>query len=175
MTRSDDFGVELNHFSLARLLDETLLHLAVLQQNASMGPMHAWRARCVALMQEVDEDLMALPLTPEQAMKLRLSHALLLDEATLASCEYSARQAWQDAPLCVVELKQPDAEAAVLADVASLSAHRGGAAAWRYWYLRLLGAGLMRHRADAARYRRRLDEGLRQMWLSTLDEASDCE
>lgn len=175
MNVRDDFGSELGHFSLAQLLDETLLHLAVLAQNANMGPMHAWRARCVALMKEVEEDLMALPLTPTQAMKLRLSHAFLLDEATLASCPGSARTAWLDAPLCVVELNQPDAELAVLADVESLSAHRAGAAAWLYWYLRLFGAGLMRHRPDAARYRRRLDERLRHTWLGALDEASDCE
>lgn len=175
MTRTDDFDAELSDFSLARLLDETLLHVAALEQNASMGPLHAWRARCVALMMELDEDLMALPLTPGQAMKLRQSHALLLDEATAASCLESARQTWQNAPLCAVELKAPDAAQAVLADMDALSAHRDAAPAWLYWYLRLFGAGLMRHRSDAARYRRRMDERLRQHWLGAPDEAIHCE
>lgn len=160
-------GTDSDLFTYTPLLDETLLHLAVLGQNADIGPMHAWRARCAALLAAFEDDVLALLVTPVQARSLRLSHAMLLDEATLASCPEPMRKEWASALLCRVELGEPDGECTVLADIDALASDGRAGAGWLHWYVRLFAAGLLRRRSDASSRCRRLSDRLSLIWPST--------
>lgn len=153
-----------NLFVYTSLLDETTLHLAVLDQNAAIGPMHAWRARCVALVSSFDDQLLTRTVTPAHCHRLRLSHALLLDEATLAVCPETMRKAWEVESLCRVELNEPNAGQVVLADIDALHKNDSDAAGWLHWYVRLFAAGLLRGCPNAAQRRRQLTERLRSIW-----------
>ncbi|SIT13644.1 DotU family type IV/VI secretion system protein [Achromobacter sp. MFA1 R4] len=164
MTQAVRAGADPDLFLHTPMLDETLLHLAVLDRHARLGPLHAWRARCVALMAEVDGALLARNVTPEQAHRLRLSHALLLDDATLASCPEPMRKEWQDATLCRIELGEPDAADVVLAHLDALARHPDRGGAWLNWYARLFAAGLLRRRPDAIQRCRQVNERLREAW-----------
>lgn len=174
MTEFMGSGADPDLFTYTPLLDDTLLHLAVLEQNADMGPMHAWRARCVALLAGFDDDLLSLAVTPAQARSLRLSHAVLLDEATLASCSAQMRKEWEAASLCQVELGEPGAVQEVLADIDVVASESRVGAGWLHWYVRLFAAGLLRRRSDTAWRCRRLNDRLRLMWPAA-DEVIDSE
>lgn len=175
MTAASPPGEDPDLFSYTPMLDDTLLQLAVLHQNAAIGPMHAWRARCVALMANFDEELLALTVVPEQAQRLRLSHALLLDEATLDFCPEAARKTWESSSLCGVELGQLDAGQAVLAHIDTVCQQSGGVEGWLHWYALLFAAGLLRRSPDAARYRQQLSERLTKIWPSASHEVNGRE
>ncbi|WP_313623406.1 DotU family type IV/VI secretion system protein [Achromobacter sp.] len=175
MTAASPSGDQPDLYSYTPMLDETLLHLSVLHQNAAIGPLHAWRARCVALMANVDEDLLARAVTPAQVRQLRLSHALLLDEATMDFCPDSVRKAWASSSLCEVELGQVDAGQAVLADIDTVCQQSVGAEGWLHWYALLFAAGLLRRSPDAARCRHQLSERLIKIWPSASQEVNGRE
>ncbi|MGE8657911.1 MAG: DotU family type IV/VI secretion system protein [Achromobacter sp.] len=143
-----------------RLLDETILHLAVLEWSAGIGPTHAWRARCVALMEEFDDGLRALAVAAAQARRLRLSHTLLLDDVTVAACTREAGDEWLAASLCRVQLGEPDARELVRADLSSQIADSSASVAWLHWYRYLLTAGLFGRTPEAAAFKRKLEARL---------------
>lgn len=158
-------------FEYTRLLDETLLHLSVLEHSAGIGPMHAWRARCVGLLSAFDDDLRELALTPAQAFRLRLSHALLLDDATISAIPEMSADEWAGASLCRIELGEPDAAEAVSADLDALAADPAASPAWLHWYICLLTAGLLRRSPKAAARKRKLFARLCAAWPAAAEES----
>ncbi|EHK67710.1 DotU family type IV/VI secretion system protein [Achromobacter arsenitoxydans] len=154
-----------------RLLDDTLLHLAVLEHSSELGPIHAWRARCVALLSAFDDGVRELALTAPEVRQLRLSHALLLDDATLSAIPAALAGEWAAASLCRVELGEPDAGKVVLEDMDALAAEPAATAAWLHWYASLLTAGLFRRSAETGARKRKLIDQLWSLWPARFEGA----
>jgi len=159
LERGDDTAI-----AYTRLLDETILHLAALEWSKGIGPMHAWRARCVALLAGFDEDLQSLSLGLAQARRLKVSHALLLDDVTVTVCCGASGNEWLAATLCRVELAEPDALELVRTDLEALILDPSASVARLHWYRCLLAAGLMGRTPEAAARKRTLDARLVAAW-----------
>jgi len=144
-------------YSYTRLLDETILYLAVLESSKSIGAMHAWRARCIALLAGFDDGLQSLHLGLAQVRRLKVSHALLLDDVTVTVCDGASGLEWRAATLCRVELAEPHALERVRTDLDALILDPSACAAWLHWYRCLLTAGLMGRTPEAAVRKRKLD------------------
>ncbi|PHP88984.1 type VI secretion system protein ImpK [Burkholderia sp. AU18528] len=80
--------------ALRASLQETLLHVALLAQGASIPEVHAWRARCIGLVERLEQAMRDDGRAADVIRDVGIAQCMLLDEATLRHLPAGTRDEW---------------------------------------------------------------------------------
>ncbi len=85
---------DFSNISLRALLHDTVLHVALLSQNATVPPTHFWRARCAGLVAQLEQSLQDAQCDDAIVQEISLAQCVLLDEVTLRYLPAERRHEW---------------------------------------------------------------------------------
>ncbi|NTZ08015.1 DotU family type IV/VI secretion system protein [Burkholderia metallica] len=80
--------------ALRASLQETVLHVALLAQGASIPEVHAWRARCVGLVERLEQAMRDDGQAGDAVRDVGIAQCMLLDEVTLRHLPAGRRDEW---------------------------------------------------------------------------------
>ncbi|MET3215385.1 UNVERIFIED_ORG: type VI secretion system protein ImpK [Burkholderia territorii] len=80
--------------ALRASLQETVLHVALLAQGASIPEVHAWRARCVGLVERLAQAMRDDGRPSDIVRDVGIAQCMLLDEVTLRYLPAGRREEW---------------------------------------------------------------------------------
>ncbi|WP_080424865.1 DotU family type IV/VI secretion system protein [Burkholderia ubonensis] len=80
--------------ALRASLQETALHVALLVQGASMPEIHVWRARCIGLVERLDQAMRDDGCANDVVRDVGIAQCALLDEVTLRHLPAGRRDEW---------------------------------------------------------------------------------
>ncbi|WP_353968672.1 DotU family type IV/VI secretion system protein [Burkholderia sola] len=75
-------------------LQETVLHIALLAQGASIPEVHAWRARCIGLVERLEQAMRDDGRTSDVVRDVGIAQCMLLDDVTLRHLPAGRRSEW---------------------------------------------------------------------------------
>ncbi len=75
-------------------LQETVLHIALLAQGASIPEIHVWRARCIGLVERLDQAMRDDGCASDAVRDVGIAQCALLDEVTLCHLPAGRRDEW---------------------------------------------------------------------------------
>ncbi|WP_080418553.1 DotU family type IV/VI secretion system protein [Burkholderia ubonensis] len=80
--------------ALRASLQETVLHVALLVQGASIPEIHVWRARCIGLVERLDQAMRDDGCANDVVRDVGIAQCALLDEVTLRHLPAGRRDEW---------------------------------------------------------------------------------
>ncbi|AIS97597.1 hypothetical protein BTHA_4970 [Burkholderia thailandensis MSMB59] len=80
--------------SLRMLLQDTMLHVALLTEGARISRVHDWRARCIALVRQFEQAMQDGGYRGGIANELGLAQCVLLDEMTMRNLSPEQKEEW---------------------------------------------------------------------------------
>ncbi|AYZ66684.1 DotU family type IV/VI secretion system protein [Burkholderia multivorans] len=80
--------------ALRASLQETVLHIALLVQGASIPEIHVWRARCIGLVERLDQAMRDDGCASDVVRDVGIAQCALLDEVTLRHLPAGRRDEW---------------------------------------------------------------------------------
>ncbi|MBR8132161.1 DotU family type IV/VI secretion system protein [Burkholderia ambifaria] len=80
--------------ALRASLQETVLHVALLAQGASIPEVHAWRARCIGLVERLEQAMRDDGRAGDVVRDVGIAQCMLLDEVTLRHLPADRRNEW---------------------------------------------------------------------------------
>ncbi|KVN74685.1 DotU family type IV/VI secretion system protein [Burkholderia ubonensis] len=86
--------LEISNSPFRLLLQDTLLHVALLTDGARIHQVHDWRARCVALVEQLRQAMLDAGYDDGLIVEIGLAQCVLLDEITLRALPPDQRDAW---------------------------------------------------------------------------------
>src|SRR5579863_1338259 len=86
--------LELPVTSLRVLLRDTALHVALLSSGAQIPATHSWRARCVALVEDLRQSMRDAGYLDAEIDEVSLAQCTLLDDVTLRALSAAQRGDW---------------------------------------------------------------------------------
>ncbi|AOJ72701.1 MULTISPECIES: DotU family type IV/VI secretion system protein [Burkholderia] len=87
-------SIEMPAQSLRTLLQDTMLHIALLTEGARISRVHDWRARCIALVKQFEQAMQDGGYRGGVANELGLAQCVLLDEITMRSLSSEQQDEW---------------------------------------------------------------------------------
>lgn len=80
--------------ALRASLQETVLHVALLAQGASIPEVHAWRARCIGLVERLEQAMRDDGRAVDVVRDVGIAQCMLLDDVTLRHLPAGRRDEW---------------------------------------------------------------------------------
>lgn len=136
--------------ALRASLQETVLHIALLAQGASMPEVHAWRARCIGLVERFEQAMRDDGRASDVVRDVGIAQCMLLDEVTLRHLPAVRRDEWLRETLLFRFHRAHSGAARPGAQIDALLNGAGSEAALLNMYTALLGLGSSQER-DALR------------------------
>lgn len=87
-------SIEMPAQPLRMLLQDTMLHVALLTQGARISRVHDWRARCIALVRQFEQALQDGGYRGGIANELGLAQCVFLDEITMRNLSPEQKEEW---------------------------------------------------------------------------------
>lgn len=136
--------------ALRASLQETVLHIALLAQGASMPEVHAWRARCIGLVERLQQAMRDDGRASDVVRDVGIAQCMLLDEVTLRHLPAVRRDEWLRETLLFRFHRAHSGVARPGAQIDALLNGAGSEAPLLNMYTALLGLGSS-HERDALR------------------------
>ncbi len=136
--------------ALSASLQETVLHVALLSQGASIPEVHAWRARCIGLVERLEQAMRDDGRASDVVRDVGIAQCALLDEVTLRHLPAARRDEWLRETLLFRFHRSHSIAARSEAQIGALPDGQYSEAPLLNMYTALLGLGPS-HQADAFR------------------------